>query len=278
VTSGNYFAMVNDAAYLRDNNKLEEARQRCEDALGVFHDYPGGHFMLGTVLFNEGKLEAAAAELETALRLDPSHYAAHYFLGGVALARNLPVQAGQQFTAALAHDPANPDVRTGVGNALAMQGRLDEAVAQFEQALRFAPGFLDTRYQLAIALARQRKTGEAISQYEVLLRLQPDYRNARSNLAWILATDPSLEFRDGNRAVDLAARACSLTQNQQPVPLQSLSAAYAEVGRFDDAIAAAQQAHDLALAQGKPEIAAKTVELLELYRARQPYREKFSSP
>lgn len=278
VTPGNYMAMVNDAAYLRDQNEYEKARLRCEEALRIFPDFAGAHFMLGTVLFSEGKLEEAAAELETSLRLDPSRHATHYVLGGLGLARHLPEQAGQHFRAALPFDPANPDVRTGLGNALAMQGRLDEAVAQFEEALRFAPQYLDTRYQLAIALARQHKIREAISQYEVLLGAQPEYRNVLSNLAWILATDPQAEFRDGNEAVRLASRACSLTAEQEPGPLQTLSTAYAEVGRFDEAIAAAQKAHDLALAQNKPDIAAKNTELLGLYRARQPYREPTSSP
>ena len=62
------------------------------------------------------------------------------------------------------------------------------------------------------------------------------------------------------------------------MPLQALSAAYAETGRFDQAIAAAQKAHDLALAQNKPDVAAKNIELLERFRDHQPYREVNSSP
>jgi hypothetical protein len=81
-------------------------------------------------------------------------------------------------------------------------------------------------------------------------------------------------LRDGNKAVALATGACALTHDQAPLPFQTLSAAYAEAGRFADAIAAAQKAHDLALAQGQPDLAAKNVELLELYRAHQPYHEK----
>ena len=115
--------------------------------------------------------------------------------------------------------------------------------------------------------------GRRFRRYQILLRSQPEAPNFLNNLAWILATDPQPELRNGNRAVALAAGACSLTHEEEAVPLETLSAAYAEAGRFDDAAAAAQKAHDLALAQGKPEIAAKTAELLELYRARQPYRE-----
>jgi tetratricopeptide (TPR) repeat protein len=225
------------------------------------------------VLWSQGKLEAATEELETALRLEPARFDAHYALGCVGLARKMPEQARQHFAAVLAQAPANPEARAGLGNALAMQGRLDEAAAQFVEALRLAPQNLDARYQLALVLAKQRKSQEAISQYEILLRYQPEAPNFLNNLAWILATDPQAALRDGNKAVALAAAACSLTHQEEAVPLETLSAAYAEAGHFDDAVAAAQKAHDLALAQGKPEIAAKTAELQELYRARQPYHE-----
>jgi hypothetical protein len=54
----------------------------------------------------------------------------------------------------------------------------------------------------------------------------------------------------------------------------TLAAAYAEAGRFGEAVATAQKAHDLALSAGKQEIAAKNQELLELYRSHHPFHEK----
>jgi len=274
VTTDNYLIISNEAVYLRDNQQYEPARLLCEEALRIHPGYAKGHFILGTVLWRQGKLEDAAQELETSLRLDPARDDAQYVLGCVDLARKMPEPARQHFAAALAQDPANLEARAGLGNALAMQGRLDDAAAQYVEALRMAPENLDARYQLALVLVKQGKTREAISQYQILLNYQPEAPNFLNNLAWILATDPRPELRDGSKAVALAASACSLTQDQEPVPLETLSAAYAEAGRFDEALAAAQKAHDLALAQGKPDIAAKNVELLELYRARRPYREK----
>ena len=64
-----------------------------------------------------------------------------------------------------------------------------------------------------------------------------------------------------------------LTDNQVPVVIGTLAAAYAESGRFKEAIAAAQQARDLAQAMGERDIAEKNSELLELYRAGKPYHE-----
>jgi hypothetical protein len=99
---------------------------------------------------------------------------------------------------------------------------------------------------------------------------RPDTLN---NLAWILATDPHAEIRNGEDAVKLATSACSLTGYQSPLMMGTLAAAYAEAGNFDEAIATGQQAHDLAVAEGKTDLAAKNNELLVLYQAHKPCRE-----
>jgi hypothetical protein len=94
-----------------------------------------------------------------------------------------------------------------------------------------------------------------------------------NNLAWTLATSPDANVRDGRQAIQLAERACALTDFKQTIFVGTLAAAYAEAGRFDDAIATAQQACDLAAQSGKPDLLKKNQKLLELYRAHKPYRE-----
>jgi TPR repeat protein len=92
---------------------------------------------------------------------------------------------------------------------------------------------------------------------------------ALNDLAWIRATYPNDRIRNGVEAVKHAARACKLTGRKQAI---TLAAAYAETGRFDDAVKAAQEARDLALAAGETELANKNLELVELFRSRQHYR------
>jgi tetratricopeptide (TPR) repeat protein len=105
-----------------------------------------------------------------------------------------------------------------------------------------------------------------------------------NNLAWIMAAGPLPELRDGAAAVKLAARACELDHNQQPIFIGTLAAAYAEAGRFDEAVAAAQQAHDLALERaGKArnpaeekaarDLAARNLELLAIYSSHRAFHE-----
>jgi Flp pilus assembly protein TadD len=154
-----------------------------------------------------------------------------------------------------------------------MQGRLDEAQAKILEALRLYPQFPDAHFQLARTLAMQHKTAEAISQYRTALQLQPAMPDALNNLAWILATNPQAEIHNGAEAVQLARRACALTRDSQPVLIGTLAAAYAEAGQFDEAVASAQKAHDLAVAQGLDKVAAKNSKLLELFRAHHAWQE-----
>jgi hypothetical protein len=96
---------------------------------------------------------------------------------------------------------------------------------------------------------------------------------ALNNLAWILATDPNPEVRKGTEAVQLAVRACELTQYKEAMILGTLGTAYAEAGRFEEAITAAQRAEALALAAGNSGIAAKNHELTKLFSSRRAYHE-----
>jgi len=115
------------------------------------------------------------------------------------------------------------------------------------------------------------RTREAIAQYREALRLNPNLTGPLNNLAWVLAASPDAGLRNGAEAVRLAEHACELTHYGDPMFLATLAAAYAEAGRFDDAVATAQKARTVALAKGEKEIAAQDEQLLELFKSGQAY-------
>jgi tetratricopeptide (TPR) repeat protein len=114
---------------------------------------------------------------------------------------------------------------------------------------------------------------EAIAQYREALRLNPNLTGALINLAWILAANPDDELRNGAEAVRLAERACELTHYGEPLYLGTLAAAYAEAGRFPEAVSAAEKAEQLATAAGSKPLAEKSRLLLEIVQAGKPYHE-----
>ena len=152
-------------------------------------------------------------------------------------------------------------------------GRYAESVQTLSRALRLEPENPIVHSQLAMSLEGQGRTANAIVEYSEALRLDPDLVGPLNNLAWIRAAHSQARFRDGAEAVRLAERACRVTEYKEPMLVGTLGAAYAEAGRFEDAVAAAAKARELALALGHWDVAEKNEKLGRLFAARQPYRE-----
>ncbi len=230
------------------------------------------HANLGWILAEQKTYAEARTHLETALALRPENPQAHNNLGRLLSLEGKFAEAEPHFEAALKIKPGDLDIRRSYASALADQGRTDEAVRQLREALRVRSD-VDARLQLATLLYQSHQFRDAVAEYRQVLAVKPDLLAALSNLAWLLATCPDGSVRNGPEAVRLAEHACRLSQYTETRPLSALAAAYAEVGRFSDAVAAAQRSIAVARAGGDTNLATLGQQLLELYQAGKPYRE-----
>ncbi len=153
-----------------------------------------------------------------------------------------------------------------LANLLAEQGHLAAAEAVYNRSLERKPDDPLAHLGLANIYAAEGRMNDYISQLNEVVRLNPDDIETLNNLAWVLASDPHPENRDGARAVMLAEHACELTKYQGTVLIGTLAAAYAEAGRFDEAVATAQRACDTARKNGETMLLQRNQELLERYR------------
>lgn len=173
---------------------------------------------------------------------------------------------------ALAIDPAYADAHNSLGLALSRTGKLDEAIDQFEQALKSNPDHAQAHNNLGAAFEQRGNQTAAVEHYARAIAIKPDYAGTLARLAWIRATSPDPALRNGAEAIQLAERACSITRRGVAGALDALAAAYAEAQRFDEAVAAAEQASAAARAAGDLGTAAQ-IELRRLgYEKGQPYR------
>ena len=239
VTTDNFVAYTCLGETLSDLGLKKEAMMLCAEAVQIAPNSPVAQYNFGMALLQNNRLDEALAHLDAAARLAPH----------------------------------NSEVQYNFGLFLLLHDKSDEAASHFAAALVERPDFAEAHRRLAQALSQQHKSKEAIFHYHEALRLKPDFAGALNELAWILATAPDSGLRSGTEAVQLAKRACELAQNQQAAFLTTLSAAYAETGRFSDAIATAQTAGKLAKTAGQKKIAAQDGELLKLYQAGCPFRE-----
>ena len=126
--------------------------------------------------------------------------------------------------------------------------------------------------QKAGELMKEGKTAEALDHYRSVVRLKPNWPEVLNNLAWLLATHPDPGVRDGGEALQLAQWAAQLTGRKVPSYLDTLAAAYAETGRWAEAVKTAERAAELAEAGGQKELAANLHRRLDAYRSNQPWR------
>ena len=102
-----------------------------------------------------------------------------------------------------------------------------------------------------------------------MLNSRPDDVALLNDIAWTLATNPNASIRNGREAVELAERAVRLSGGQQPAILDTLAAAYAEAGRFPDAVQTAEKALELATRQNKAALADSLRTRIKLYQGPQ---------
>jgi protein O-mannosyl-transferase len=231
------------------------------------------HSNLAQALATEGKLEEAEAEFGRALALQPGLLPAHYGLGEVQMQQGKLDEAITHFSEVVRLEPKDQPSWMQLGVARTRQGKPHQAAEAFSAALRLKPDDAQAHCHVAAALAADHKAPDAVLHYRQALKLQPDLPEALNNLAWLLAANPDPQLRNGREAVDLAERACKLTDYKQPLIIGTLAAAYAEVGRFAEAVATAERARSAAEQSNEPALAARNRELLELYRSGQPARD-----
>ena len=293
-------------AVLAAQNRYAEAITNYQNALKIAPGFAGAHNNLGNSLAKLGRIDEAIAHYSEALRLSPESAQAHQNLAAVLAEKGQLEEAMAHALAALRLDPRNgsihcsfadvlskagkveeavkeyqralelgwPPARFAQGERLLELGRPEEAAAQFFEVLRIQPNDPDAHYHLALALTRQGNVKQALPHYRQGMSSFAEAPEALNNLAWLLATHPDPEVRDGNEAVKLAERACKLTDYKRAVMVGTLAAAYAEAGRFAEAVATAEKARSLAKDANEKELEKRNLELQELYRTGKPYREK----
>ena len=97
--------------------------------------------------------------------------------------------------------------------------------------------------------------------------------NAQNNMALVLATFPEAWMRNGTKAVELANARTIFTGNGNASISATLATAYAEAGRFPNAVQTARRALQLATDQGNKALADAIRTQIRLYQSGSPYRD-----
>lgn len=195
----------------------QDAIEAYEKSIAINPDSSQTQNNMGSALAELGRFDEAMAHIAKALQLNPDNGAAHINMGHVLeVMGGHREQAVSELQQGIELAPKNADGHNVYGVILAREGKLDEAIAELQRAVGLAPQCSECRYNLGRAFAASNRFTEALPQFEA---------------------------------------AAGITGGKEPAILQMLAAMYSETGKYQEAIATAQHALDLAVARNDQALA-----------------------
>jgi tetratricopeptide (TPR) repeat protein len=241
-------------------------------AIEISPNYSAAHNTLGRVLREKGDLPGAAAAFNRAAKIDPGYAAPYWNLGHVALLQGDVGAAADAYRKAADREYTTSGVWRLGGYLREDLKRLPGAVAALNRAIELNPRDFLARYILGQILQDQGRYAEAEQAYLGAIQAEPASVLPHDGLARLLAACPDDMVRDGKRAVQYATTACERTGSNDPYCLDTLAAAYAAAGQFEEAVRYQTRALGDPAFMGDLRTAA--THRLELYRQNEPFREK----
>lgn len=228
---------------------------------------------LAMILMEQGEEEEAIEYFEKALSIRPADSVLLTELG-LALAKlGRTDEALLRFREAVNTEPVYARTHRHYAQALRLKGETEAAIHHFRRALEMDPQVPEAWYSLGFLLVERGDYAGGLRCWRTGLALSPEDTYMVNNVAWILSTCPVDSVRDGAEAVRLAEAVRDATGGKSPAALHTLAAAYAEQGRFDDALATANRALELATKAGSDVLIQRVKTALRSYSQGQPYRE-----
>ena len=284
--------------------KYEEAIERLDAAVKLAPISPALFLMRARLHAMNENIDAALADTNEAIKLDKRSIAVLMLRARLWMMKENVDEAMKDVDRVLELEPGDRPAIMLRSLLLAEKGNFQGAISAIEGLLRDDPENVELQMQLASlhnadkrprkaieilskiidadeenARARRRRAdaqlsigghAQAIADYEAALRLEPDNKTMLNNFAWVLATSPDDKLRDGRRAIELATKACEVTEYKQAHILSTLAAAYAETGDFKSAKKWIEKAAEIADKEVEEPIRNER----ESYEKKKPWRER----
>ncbi|MGD8452452.1 MAG: tetratricopeptide repeat protein [Phycisphaerae bacterium] len=262
---------------------------------------------LAQTLTDAGQHEEAEQLFRSVLAEHPDNVGALQRYELLLKMQNRTAEVIDLLQAAVDADPDNTSLHALLAMRLNSAGRTDDALAHLRRAVELRPDLIAARSTLAIMLKDHDQIPAAQAEWEKILEINPRIVAAylglasialdghdthaaeaifrrglehvpealalQNGLAWTLATSPDDAQRNGEEALALATKVCEQTRYAAHAYLDTLAAALAELGRFDEALSRARQALDLAVKSNATANAEEYRARVALYEQHQPFRQ-----
>jgi tetratricopeptide (TPR) repeat protein len=221
----------------------------------------------GVLLAQSGQFEPAFDDFHQTIELNPGYAKAYANRGALyVLAGELePALADYQQAATL--DPDFAIAERGCGRTCHMLGRIDEAYGHLTRAIELAPRDATAIASRGDLLVDMGEYETAAADYDQAIAIQPSFADAHRGSAWLLATCPDENVRNPELALERAQKAVELERKADATTFDTLAAAQASVGDFQNAAATIRRAIEIA----PPSERSVYQDRMQLYRSSRPF-------
>jgi len=214
--------------------RYAEAADEFRKAIAARPESVTGRVNLGGALTLMGDLPGAIEQFEAVLRIAPENANAHYNLGLLFTNQNRPQEAITHLQFVLRSNPRDSSARSLLAQAYLKTDRMDAALEEFTRIVEADPGNEQAQLAQVQLLLQKKQYKQALDNLEKSQARFPDKIPTAIMLARLLATSPSLELRNGTRALELAQRTYKATGSIEHAAV--ISMALAELGLCAEAL------------------------------------------
>ena len=218
-------------------------------------------------LAEQGRFPRALAKFNRVIELNPMFAKAFSNRATLYAQQDNLELAAKDYEQACTLDNSFLHALIGLGRTYHQLGRLHEALECMNRCIELDGENAElycTRADLHADLANYR---EALSDYAQTIDLAPEFAHAYRNGAWLLATCPDSRYRDSKNAIQGAMQAIEFNYGDRHVALDTLAAALASDGQFEEAARTMQEALQIA-----PNEAVKDYrDRMAAYQSQQPF-------
>mgnify|MGYP006277403943 CR=1 FL=1 len=252
---------------LARSGEYDKAILACTKALEHDPDNISAYNGLGIAWEGKGKIDTAMQYYRKATSLNKNDTNSIFNRARMLLEQERYDEAEQEFRRLVKLSPRDGESWFQIGIILARKGDSDKAQEAFEKVVEIDPEHTESYYYLGMIYAGREETEKSIEMLKRSLEVRPDWPVAENELAWIYAIHPDDSIRNGKKALHWAQKATQHTRFKNASYLDTLAAAYAECGRYEDAINTAKKALQL-ISDKDSSLASEIEQRLQAYQSK----------
>jgi tetratricopeptide (TPR) repeat protein len=225
----------------------------------------------GALHFSEGAFDEAIASFSMAIQFDPTNANAIFDRAGVYRAKGKFEKSIADYDKYILLNPTNDLAFKSRASDYAGLGQIDKAIRDWNDRLRLNPNDATALAMRGCDYSKKGQFNDAQKDYYQAIQINSTNASAWNNLGWLRATCPIASMRNGEEAVEAATKACDFSNGKNWTRIDTLAAAFAEAGDFQQAIKFQEQALGFNAVNEKER---KEMEnRLALYQQQKPFHE-----